>query len=59
MERSKTISCYLEFRSEGKKPLDFSDGGMQIKFCPWCGTDLNQQYGTPVTVGEEKRAQKS
>jgi hypothetical protein len=33
--------CLLEFRSEGKEPSDFSDGGMEIKFCPWCGTNLN------------------
>jgi hypothetical protein len=39
--------------------LDFSDGGMQIKFCPWCGADLNQQYGTPVTLSEESKAEKS
>ena len=33
--------CLLEFRSEGKEPSDFSDGGMEIKFRPWCGTNLN------------------
>ena len=31
----------VDFRSQGKEPLDFSDGGMEIKFCPWCGTNLN------------------
>ena len=35
----------LEFRSAGKEPLDFPDGGMKIKFCPWCGTNLSRQYG--------------
>jgi len=37
--------CLLEFRSGEKEPSDFSDGGMEIKFCPWCGTNLNEQYG--------------
>jgi hypothetical protein len=37
----RPFPCLLEFRSEGKEPSDFSDGGMEIKFCPWCGTNLN------------------
>lgn len=43
--------CILEYRSPGKEPLDHSDAGTKIQFCPWCGANLNEQYGggTPAT----------
>ena len=37
--------CLSEFRSEAREPLDFSGAGMEINFCPWCGTNLKRQYG--------------
>ena len=37
--------CHLEYRSPDKQPLDRSDAMTKIKFCPWCGANLNQQYG--------------
>jgi hypothetical protein len=43
----RPFSCYFEFRSQDKKPLDFSDGGVEIEFCPWCGSNLNERYGSP------------
>jgi len=46
--RKNSFSCYFEYRSEDKKPLDFSDGAVEIKFCPWCGTNLNERYGPPA-----------
>jgi hypothetical protein len=44
----KTFSCYFEYRWQDKKPLDFSDSAVEIKFCPWCGTNLNERYGPPA-----------
>jgi hypothetical protein len=46
--RKNSFSCYFEYRSQNKKPLDFSDGGVEIEFCPWCGTNLNERYGPPA-----------
>jgi hypothetical protein len=36
----------LEFRSSNKQPLDSSEGGMKIWFCPWCGRNLEQHYSS-------------
>jgi hypothetical protein len=37
----RSFSCYFEYRTQDKKPLDFSDGGVEIQFCPWCRNNLN------------------
>jgi hypothetical protein len=29
-----------------KKPLDYSEGGIEIKFCPWCGCNLRERYAS-------------
>jgi hypothetical protein len=38
--------CFLEFRLPNKKPLDFSEGGVEIKICPWCGCSLKERYAS-------------
>jgi hypothetical protein len=43
----RPFSCYLEFRKPDSDPLDSSEGGMEIKFCPWCGCNLKNQYAPP------------
>ena len=37
--------CHLEYRSPDKKLQHRSDAVTKIKFCPWCGANLNRQYG--------------
>jgi hypothetical protein len=43
-EAGSPFFCYLEFIKPDKKPLECSEGGMEIKFCPWCGLDLRDRY---------------
>ena len=45
---NEPILCNLEYRSPDKKPLDRSDAMTKIKFCPWCGANLNQRYGAAI-----------
>jgi hypothetical protein len=40
----RPFSCYLEFRKPDMKPLEPSEGGIEIKFCPWCGSNLGERY---------------
>ena len=38
----RPFSRYLEFRKADNKLL--SEGGTEIKFCPWCGFNLRERY---------------
>ena len=42
-KRRGPLLFLLEFRSEPKESLDFSDGGIETTFFPWCGANLNKQ----------------
>ena len=41
------VLSLLEFRLPNEQPLDSSEGGMRILFCPWCGRNLEQRYASP------------
>jgi hypothetical protein len=45
--RKNYFLSLLEFRLPNKQPLDSSEGGMKILFCPWCGRNLEQHYASP------------
>jgi len=38
----RPFSCYLQFRRPDSKPLERPEGTIEIKFCPWCGRNLQQ-----------------
>jgi len=43
-KRGLRISA-LEFRLPNNPPPNKSEGLSKIKFCPWCGSDLDHTYG--------------
>jgi hypothetical protein len=45
---NRPFLCRMEYRPPDRKHLERSDAVAEIKFCPWCGANLNQQYGAPV-----------
>jgi hypothetical protein len=43
--RGRRLFLFIwRFRKPDKKPLDSSEGGMEIKFCPWCVCNLRERY---------------
>jgi hypothetical protein len=38
-----------------KAPPDHSEGGIVIKFCPWCGKNLEQQYASVKSLTSHAR----
>jgi hypothetical protein len=37
----------LEYRRPNRKPPEpIADDGIKLKFCPWCGRNLSEQYGS-------------
>ncbi len=44
----------LEYRRPNRMPTEpIAEDGFKLKFCPWCGRNLLEQYGSDARLAEE------
>ena len=53
--RSRATPVFrLEYRRPNRTPTEhIAEDGFNLKFCPWCGCNLLEQYGTDARLVEE------